>query len=253
MIADMRFVSICLAALAGTALAAPVEPEFGFLPPGAVRPRGWLERRARAAADGYTGRMDAVDAEAAAWPWRLTGRTTKEVPFFEPGETMAFEVDLAARRPLPAGAQIEIERTGDDGRKDVKREPAVAGRTVRYETALAKPGFVRVLATLVDAQGRPIRRPDHYAGWCEGTYFAELGAGVRPEELQSVPEPGDFDAFFASERALLAKTPLKAQLTSHNNFAQFSAGYPRTDCNRWQLLSALLPYTCHPTLFHEYQ
>ena len=68
MIADMRFVSICLAALAGTALAAPVEPEFGFLPPGAVRPRGWLERRARAAADGYTGHMDAVDPEfARAW------------------------------------------------------------------------------------------------------------------------------------------------------------------------------------------
>ena len=172
----------------------------------------------------------AEDGEAAAWPWRLTGRTTKEVPFFEPGETMAFEVDLAARRPLPAGAQIEIERTGDDGRKDVKREPAVAGRTLRYETALAKPGFVRVLATLVDAQGRPIRRPDRYAGWCEGTYFAELGAGVRPEKLQSVPEPGDFDAFMASERDLLAKVPLKARLTSVAETNGLAVWGVRIDC-----------------------
>jgi len=163
-------------------------------------------------------------------PWRLKGRTTKAEPFFKPNEKMVFEIDLEALCPLPTGAVVTVERTGDDGAKDVRTYPAVPGQAIRYETSLAKPGFVRVLATLTDAVGKPYRRPDKYAGWCHGTYFAELGAGVEPEKLETLPEPKDFDAFMASERAFLAKTPLTAQVTNVAETNGLAVYAVRIDC-----------------------
>jgi len=52
-----------------------IRPKLAFLPPGAVKPAGWLGDRARAAADGYTGHMDEVDRGFAdAWTDGFTPR-----------------------------------------------------------------------------------------------------------------------------------------------------------------------------------
>jgi cephalosporin-C deacetylase-like acetyl esterase len=71
-----------------------------------------------------------------------------------------------------------------------------------------KPGFVRIAAWPVNEAGKPLlddkNQPIRFDG----------GSGVEPEKLQQgVPEPADFDSFWAAQKARLAESPMKAALT----------------------------------------
>ena len=156
----------------------------------------------------------------------LHGETDKPRAIdYKPGETMTFTLSLRGAGRLERGKYfIDWSRTGDDGRKEGGRVPASADEPLVVKTKLDKPGFVRVKAVVVDEKGVPYRKKFvGDANTPEGRkalnrfermdkrVFFDGGAGVDVDKLRSVPEPADFDEFWARRRARLAKVPLKAE------------------------------------------
>ena len=167
-------------------------------------------------------------AEALDKAW-LKGTTDKAPISYKPGETMVFTIEpQGVRGEIPAGAYfLKWERSGDDGVSEKGSEP-FTGKPFVYKTRIAKPGFVRLYAEVVDASGRPfMRRPRRFPGdpnTPEGRralkrlrrekkkVFFDGGAGADIDTLrQAAPEPTDFDAFWARQKAELAKVPFNAK------------------------------------------
>ncbi len=129
----------------------------------------------------------------------LRGSTDKRAIDYAPGEEMVFTLKLDRVQKLPAGSWfIQWNRYGDDGKTFGDKVPADLSKPVVIKTSLDRPGFVRVRAQLVDAQGRAQKR-----------IFFDGGAGVQIEKLQSHPEPKDFDAFWAKQAERLKLVPIK--------------------------------------------
>ena len=156
----------------------------------------------------------------------LHGETDKARAIdYKPGETMTFTLTLQGVKALPPDTYfIDWKRTGDDGITESGKVPASLTVPLVIRTKLDKPGFVRVLAMVVDRRGRPYRKsfrgdattPEGKKAMnrferMDKRVFFDGGAGVEPERLQSVSEPADFDAFWARRRARLAKVPLTAE------------------------------------------
>ena len=126
----------------------------------------------------------------------VSGRTDRDPLSYRAGETMRFtaglrNVDLAEA----AGWTMKWTRTGDDGRTESGECAATNGLV--YSTSLDRPGFVRLLIEVFDGKGKKPR------------LHADLGAGVDVSAIrQAVPEPDDFDAFWARHKAELAKVPM---------------------------------------------
>ena len=119
----------------------------------------------------------------------LVGMTDKDPLTYRPNESMAFTLT-----PHGNGTTIRWKRTGDDGK--VEQGEATADAPVVVKTSLYRPGFVRLVAELVDASGKTIARFDG-------------GAGVDVEKIRpDNPEPDDFDAFWARHKATLAQVPM---------------------------------------------
>ncbi|MBP5322105.1 MAG: acetylxylan esterase [Kiritimatiellae bacterium] len=143
---------------------------------------------------------------------RLSGRTDKAIPLYAPGEEMVFTLRLRGVEALPADTYfVTWERTGDDGKKESGKVPASLTEPIVIKTALEKPGFVRILAHVVDQAGKRYER-EGVKGDGRWVFF-DGGAGVEIDKLQGVPEPADFDAFWAKQKARLAEVPLKATRT----------------------------------------
>ncbi len=167
-----------------------------------------------------------ADVLQQAW---LKGTTDKAPVFYEPGETMAFTIEpQGIEGKMPEGKYfLNWERTGDDGVSEKGREP-FTGKPFTYKTSIAKPGFVRLYAVVEDADGKPFKKkPPEFKGdpsTPEGkralkrlknkklTVFFDGGAGAAIDTLrQAAPEPADFDAFWARQKAELAKVPFNAR------------------------------------------
>ena len=57
---------------------------------------------------------------------------------------------------LPEGKYfLKWERTGDDGIKEEGKEPFTGTKPFVYKTSIAKPGFVRLHAVVVDEKDQP--------------------------------------------------------------------------------------------------
>ena len=169
-----------------------------------------------------------ASAEALDEAW-IKGTTDKAPIFYEPGETMVFTLEpQGVKGEIPEGRYfLKWERSGDDGVKENGREP-FTGKPFTYKTSIAKPGFVRLYAEVVDASGNPYRR-DVKTFKAERTtrdsrgkvnklkrmkkiVFFDGGAGAGIDTLrQAAPEPADFDAFWARQKAALAKIPFNAK------------------------------------------
>ena len=155
-------------------------------------------------------------AEAAAAPGgeldeaHLIGTTDKARAIdYEPGETMTFTLSLKRAKPFPRGAYfVKWKRTGDDGRTESGTEELFAEKPLVVKTSIDRPGFVRLLAEVVDASGKIYSKRPHVDGSAPKRVFFDGGAAVHPERLQSVPEPADFDEFWAKRKARLAKVPM---------------------------------------------
>ena len=119
---------------------------------------------------------------------QLMGVTDKDPLTYRPNETMTFTLSPQG------GDAVRWTRTGDDGKEENGEAKADAPVTVK--TSLDRPGFVRLVAELLDASGKAIARFDG-------------GAGVDVGKIRADnPEPADFDAFWARHKATLAKVPM---------------------------------------------
>ena len=159
----------------------------------------------------------------------LHGDANKERAIdYKPGEEMVFTLSLQGVKSLPADTYfISWSRTGDDGVTETGKVPASLTEPLVIKTKLDKPGFVRIMAQVVDKKGNAYKKSFRFNGDVntpEGRkalnsferkdkrVFFDGGAGVDADTLQSVPEPADFDAFWARRRARLAKVPLEADM-----------------------------------------
>ena len=145
-------------------------------------------------------------------PAYIRGVTDKDPLAYAPGEKMAFTLQLAdLGQPIPKGSRIFWRRTGDDG-QTVTGSVAAVEAPVIVTTSLAKPGFVRLRAELTDANGKRYERKggDDF-GESRGVYF-DGGAAVKPYDIESYPEPMDFDVFWTKRKERLAALPLKADV-----------------------------------------
>lgn len=135
----------------------------------------------------------------------LVGNANK-VGFYKVGEEITFTLDVDwGGQPLPKKPYfIEWTRFGDDGKTDKGRQQVGSGPVV-INTSLDRPGFVRILAYVKDANGRILTKPGK-SGEASRLFF-DGGAGVEPEKLQGVPEPADFDQFWAKQKAKLNAVP----------------------------------------------
>ena len=161
----------------------------------------------------------------------LHGETDKERAIdYAPGEEMAFTLSLQGAEAFAEGQYfVKWTRTGDDGKQEKGRVDAKAlPLTVR--TKLDQPGFVRLEAYVVDAKDGTYRKSfSGDSSTPEGKkalnafesgdrrVFFDGGAGVKVDELQSVPEPEDFDEFWAKRKERLAKVPMTATVKEHGS------------------------------------
>ena len=136
----------------------------------------------------------------------LSGRTTKELPLYAPGEEMTFEAKLQGFGERDsAKMSIAWKRTGDDGRTESGKAPA--DRPFVYRTSLDLPGFVRLEGRLLDEQGQPVSVERDGR---KSPVIMDLGAGVDIEKIRpAVPAPADFAAFWARHKANLASVAWK--------------------------------------------
>jgi len=132
----------------------------------------------------------------------LVGKTDKASALYEPGEKMVFSVRLEDNGRPVTGTKLVWERTGDDQKSD-KGEAFSGAQPLQIVTVCDKPGFVRIVVKALDEKGKSVVDDKKKAVLFEG------GAGVQPEKLDSVPEPADFDAYWAGQKAELAQTPMK--------------------------------------------
>lgn len=133
----------------------------------------------------------------------LSGRTTKELPLYAPGEEISFAVELLGFAGRDRAKMfIDWKRTGDDGKVESGKAPA--DRPFVYRTSLDRPGFVRLEGRLVDERGQEVTTGRDGR---KDPVVMDLGAGVDIGKIRpAVPAPKDFDAFWSARRGKLAKT-----------------------------------------------
>ncbi len=140
----------------------------------------------------------------------LVGETERPMVGYAVGEPIRLTVTARYRGEILPGYFIEWTLAGDDGQS--RKGKASSAQPLKIETALIKPGFIRVLATLVDAEGKPLTNHHGYQKREAPISFDGGAAAALAEIRQSMPEPADFDAFWRKQRERLAAVPLKYRL-----------------------------------------
>ena len=132
----------------------------------------------------------------------LRGATDRPPCSYSPGEKMTFSLSVKDAGGLDLSkCRVRWTRTGDDGAEESGEAPA--GAPVAVTTSLDRPGFVRLVATLVDGGGKTVRNSGGYDVRFDG------GAGVDVWKIAaSHPEPAGFDELWARRKAELAAVPM---------------------------------------------
>ncbi len=135
--------------------------------------------------------------------WGKQGK--KDTPVYKPGEQMEFTIMLYDGKTPVEGKKLQWERTGDDGIK--KSGEGVSSKDgLKITTSTDKPGFVRIYVKAFDENNKQLQ--GKIKGKLKPIFF-DGGACVDPDKLQGIPEPADFDEYWAKQKKLLASVPLK--------------------------------------------
>lgn len=138
----------------------------------------------------------------------LEGRADRDRAIYSPGEEMVFTIKpKGIPGPVHEGKFfIDWTRTGDDGIAESGRVPYNYSEPLVIRTRMVKPGFVRIVANVVDADGKTV--PKKSQRW-ENRVFFEGGACVEPEKLRSLPPPSDLDAYWQKVRTEIDAVPVR--------------------------------------------
>ena len=152
------------------------------------------------------------------------GETDKNPLEYQPGEQMVFSIQLLEDGKPLTGKTLKWERRGDDGEK-TRGEAVSADQPLVIKTSISQPGFVHIIVDAFDADGKRTMNGEKPVVTFDG------GAGVFLDKLQGYPEPEDFDAYWAKQKARLAEVPMKAQMVpveiSNKNVLSFDV---KIDC-----------------------
>lgn len=132
-------------------------------------------------------------------PWVRGSADRVDFISYKVGEPMRFTVVLEDYFGDCNGLKGRWTRTGDDGKKESGEWDV--SKPFLYTTSLNRPGFVRLQADVLDADGKV-------------KWFFDGGAAAEFDKIeQTKAEPVDFDAFWKGRKEELAKVPMKAQFT----------------------------------------
>ena len=136
----------------------------------------------------------------------FTGECARARAVFEPGEAMEFHVRLLEDGRPADGWKLQWTRTGDDQKTETGTAVSSSNAPLTVTTSLGQPGFVHIQVRALGADGKPLRDARNQEVGFDG------GAGVGLAQIGGQPEPADFEAFWARQKAKLAQVPLKADL-----------------------------------------
>ena len=119
-----------------------------------------------------------------------------------------FTMDIGGQKYHDADPYyLAWKRVGDDGVIRQGKTKISPDNPVVIEETIEKPGFFRLKAWLENRNGKNVSTlTKHYLG----TVLFDGGHGVALDTLkQAVPEPADFDEFWAKQKAKLKAVPVK--------------------------------------------
>lgn len=137
---------------------------------------------------------------------------TSEKLDYAPNEEMVFtfKVDFGGQPAPKSPYKMAWERRGDDGATESGTCEISPEKPAVLKTKLGQDGFVKIFARLMNSRGKTIETTVN--GKKQAIDF-NGGAGVNITRLKNaVAEPADFDAFWAKQKAKLAKVPLKYKM-----------------------------------------
>ena len=159
----------------------------------------------------------------------LKCETNIEPCSYRVGEKMKFVFSLLAldaAEPID-GLKLKWKRQGDDGKTEEGLVP-LSRRPMTVVTSIAKPGFVRMEAWVVDSNGDKVKRTKSIGKSCLGNeeiYFTGGAAAGLKNISQGIAEPSDFNAVWKSAiKRLFADKPVNA-----GNVASFARELPQSE------------------------
>jgi len=151
--------------------------------------------------------------------------TDKDPIKYAPGEEMTFTVKLLEDGKAISGPTLKWTRRGDDGLTENGEAVADAEKPLVIKTKISEPGFVHINVQAFDQDGKVLKNGEKNMDPFDG------GAGVRLDEIKGCDEPADFDAFWAGQKARLAKVPLHAEMVEVDSGNEKVACYDvKIDC-----------------------
>ncbi len=140
------------------------------------------------------------------------GKSDKNL-LYQPGEPAVFTLEAFDGDGKPMAVELlKYTITADGGfRKSGELRPAAGEPIVISTVAPDQPGFLRLVATACTADGKPVKTRMNYWGNMRNVDLAfDGGLAVEPEKItEAVPEPADFDAFWAKQLKELSATPFR--------------------------------------------
>ncbi len=140
-------------------------------------------------------------ALAAAGEISFVGKTDKDPLAYKPGETVTFSVTCLEEGKAVDGRELVWTLKGDDGQVSTGKAVSSASKPLVVKGSISSPGFLWLQVCAKNAKGHLLTADK---------YQFNGGAGVLLDQIKGFPEPADFDAFWARQKAKLAKVPMRA-------------------------------------------
>ena len=134
----------------------------------------------------------------------FAGDSEKSPLSYRCGEEIVFRISLVEDGKPLKGVPIQWNLFGEDGKRQKGNAVSDPEKPLIIRTSLSKPGFTYLEAKAMDANGKALK----------GALPLCISAGADVDKIrQTVPEPKDFDAFWAKQKARLKAVPMEVKLT----------------------------------------